>query len=73
MELEFKDRERLSDDEWELYQTFTNRCDVDHDAVRELSERSNLHWFLYGFWVALGHELQPKIVFAKLMNISSFI
>lgn len=111
MELEFKARELLSDYEWELYQKFTNRCDVDRDEVRRLSERSNLHgivrvtlyvgamvlaawgavaaaaihwalavpvlylyWFLYGFWVALGHELQHKIVFAKSMNgFSEFI
>jgi fatty acid desaturase len=24
-----------------------------------------LYWFFYGFWVALGHELQHKMVFAK--------
>lgn len=23
------------------------------------------YWFLYGFWVAVGHELQHKMVFAK--------
>jgi fatty acid desaturase len=111
MDLKFKDRELLSDYEWELYQKFINRCDVDRDEVRRLSERSNLHgivrvtlyvgalvlaawgavgaarihwalaipilylyWFLYGFWVALGHELQHKIVFAKSMNaFSEFI
>jgi fatty acid desaturase len=32
------------------------------------------YWFLYGFWVALAHELQHKIVFAKSMNgFSEFI
>jgi fatty acid desaturase len=111
MELEFKSRELLSEYEWDLYQKFTNRCDVDRDEVRQLSERSNLHgivrvslyvgalvlaawaavaasrihwllavpllyiyWFLYGFWVALAHELQHKIVFAKSMSaFSEFI
>jgi fatty acid desaturase len=111
MELEFKSRELLSEYEWDLYQKFTNRCDVDKAVVQKLSERSNLHgslrvslyvgalvlmawatvataqihwalaipvlygyWFLYGFWVALAHELQHKIVFAKSMNgVSEFI
>lgn len=27
-----------------------------------------LYWFFYGFWVALGHELQHQTVFAKREN-----
>lgn len=32
------------------------------------------YWFLYGFWVALGHELQHKMVFRKSWErLSEFI
>lgn len=102
MKLEFMARKQLSAYEWELTQSFKNRTNVDREAIRRLSERSNLHglvrmglytgslvlaawatvaasryslwlaipvlyayWFLFGFWVAVAHELQHKMVFAK--------
>jgi fatty acid desaturase len=102
MELTFIDRNELTDFEWELKQSFSNRLDIDKQVIRDLSARSNLYglwrllryvgllvlaawgavaaaritlwaaipplyayWFLYGFWVAPGHEFQHKMVFDR--------
>jgi len=111
MNLEFTQREQLSQYEWELTQSFKNRTTVDKEVIRKLAERSNLHglmrmmfyvgslvltawaavavshislwlaipvlyayWFLYGFWVAVAHEMQHKMVFAKSWDrFSEFI
>jgi fatty acid desaturase len=105
MKLEFTERTKLADYEWELSEKFIGRCPISRDELKALSERSNLHgvlrvglytgallasawsvmalsrisiwlalpaiyfyWFLYGFWVAIAHELQHKMVFAKSLN-----
>ena len=41
MKLEFNDRAALADFEWDLTQSFKNRLDLDKEAIRKLSERSN--------------------------------